>query len=156
MNHAAAELFPDGEELAHGTEYVTVTAGGQLFGLPIGRVRDVFMVDGLTPVPLAPPEIVGLLNLRGRVATAIDLKRRLGLCRAEGQGLMAVGIEAHGESYGLIVEGIGDVVRLGNEMHDGNPADLSGSWSGLSAGVHRMGDQLLVILDVDALLAIGA
>jgi purine-binding chemotaxis protein CheW len=156
MNQAAAELIPDCEERAHGAEYVTVMAGGQLFGLPIGRVRDVFMVDGLTPVPLAPPEIVGLLNLRGRVATAIDLKRRLGLSRAEGQGLMAVGIEAHGESYGLIVEGLGDVVRLGNETHDDNPAHLSGSWSGLSAGVHRLDDQLLVILDVDALLAIGA
>jgi purine-binding chemotaxis protein CheW len=156
MNQAAAELVPDREELARGAEYVTVMAGGQLFGLPIGRVRDVFMVDGLTPVPLAPPEIVGLLNLRGRVATAIDLKRRLGLSRAEGKGLMAVGIEAYGESYGLIVEGLGDVVRLGNETHDDNPAHLSGSWSGLSAGVHRLDDRLLVILDVDALLAIGA
>jgi purine-binding chemotaxis protein CheW len=138
-----------------GFEYVAVTAAGQLFGLPIDRVRDVFMVSGMTPVPLGPPEVVGLLNLRGRVATAIDLRRRLGLSRAEGESLMAVGIEARGESYGLIVEGIGDVIRLGRETRDDNPVHLSGSWSALSSGVHRLDGQLLVALDVDALLEIG-
>ena len=53
--------------------------GGQLFGLPISRVQDVFVPDRLTRVPLAPPEIAGLLNLRGRIVTAIDMRRRLGL-----------------------------------------------------------------------------
>lgn len=136
-------------------DYVTMTAAGQLFGLPIERVRDVFMVSGMTPVPLGPPEVAGLLNLRGRVATAIDLRRRLGLSRAEGESLMAVGIEAQGESYGLIVEGIGDVIRLGRETRDDNPAHLSGSWAALSSGVHRLEGRLLVVLDVDAVLEIG-
>jgi len=139
-----------------GSDYVTVTAAGQLFGLPIDRVRDVFMVSGVTPVPLSPPEITGLLNLRGRVATAIDLRRRLGLSRAEGESLMAVGIEAHGESYSLIVDGIGDVIRLGRETRDDNPAHLSGSWSALSSCVHRLDGRLLVVLDVDAVLDISA
>ena len=61
------------------TEYVTVTIGDQLFGLPISRVQDVFVPDRLTRVPLAPPEIAGMLNLRGRIVTAIDMRRRLGL-----------------------------------------------------------------------------
>jgi purine-binding chemotaxis protein CheW len=139
-----------------GSDYVAVTAAGQLFGLPIDRVRDVFTVSEMTPVPLGPPEIVGLLNLRGRIATAIDLRRRLGLSRAEGESLLAVGIEANGESYGLIVEGIREVIRLGRETRDHNPAHLSGAWSALSSCVHRLDSELLVVLDVDAVLDIRA
>ena len=55
------------------TEYVTVTIGDHMFGLPIFRVQDVFVPVGLTRVPLAPPEVAGILNLRGRVVTAIDM-----------------------------------------------------------------------------------
>ena len=55
-------------------EYVTATVGGQLFGLPIARVQDVFVPERLTRVPLAPPEIAGVLNLRGRIVTAIDMR----------------------------------------------------------------------------------
>ena len=58
-------------------EYVTATIGGQLFGLPIGREQDVFMPERLTRVPLAATEIAGLLNLRGRIVTVIDMRRRL-------------------------------------------------------------------------------
>jgi purine-binding chemotaxis protein CheW len=153
--HAADLSRPDGGA-TDSFEYVAVTTAGQLFGLPIERVRDVFKVGGLTPVPLAPPEIVGLLNLRGRVATAIDLRRRLGLPPAKSESLMAVGIEAQGESYGLVVEEIGEVVRLGRETRDDNPVHLSGPWSELSSGVHRLDGRLLVALDIDAILAIGA
>ena len=90
-------------------EYVTATVGGQLFGLPISRVQDVFAPDRLTRVPLAPPEIAGLLNLRGRIVTAIDLRRRLGLEALAGNApRMAVGVEWKGESYGLLIDVIGE------------------------------------------------
>ena len=65
------------------TEYVTAMIGGQLFGLPIVRVQDVFIPERLTRVPLAPPEIAGVLNLRGRIVTLIDLRRRFGLGQRE-------------------------------------------------------------------------
>ncbi len=65
------------------TEYVTAMIGGQLFGLPIVRVQDVFVPERLTRVPLAPPEIAGVLNLRGRIVTLIDLRRRFGLGKRE-------------------------------------------------------------------------
>ena len=64
------------------TEYVTVTIGDHLFGLPIARVQDVFVPDRLTRVPLAPPEVAGILNLRGRIVTAIDMRSRLDLRNA--------------------------------------------------------------------------
>ena len=59
------------------TEFVTVMIGGQLFGLPIGQVQDVFIVGDVTPVPLAPPDIAGVLNLRGRIITAIDMRAHI-------------------------------------------------------------------------------
>jgi hypothetical protein len=81
-------------------EYVTVMIGGQLFGLPISRVQDVFVPDRLTRVPLAPPEVAGVLNLRGRIVTTIDMRRRLGLPpRNDNKPSMAVGIELRGEHY---------------------------------------------------------
>ena len=74
-------------------EYVTVLLGGQLFGLPISQVQDVFMPQRLTRVPLARPEIAGVLNLRGRIVTAIDMHCRLALGkRATDKTTMAVGI----------------------------------------------------------------
>src|SRR5271165_1278397 len=91
------------------TDYVTATVGGQLFGLPIGRVQDVFVLDRMTRVPLAAPEIAGVLNLRGRIVTAIDMRRRLGLIeRNEARKRMAIGIECNGESYGLMIDAIGE------------------------------------------------
>ena len=79
-------------------EYVTAMVGGQLFGLPIRRVQDVFIPDRLTRVPLAPPEIAGVLNLRGRIVTLIDLSLRLGLERQDNGGpAMAIGVEFRGE-----------------------------------------------------------
>ena len=74
-------------DLDQATEgFVTVVTGGQLFGLRLERVRDVFVPRGLSQVPLAPPEVAGLLNLRGRIVTAIDLRRRLGLPPREDGG----------------------------------------------------------------------
>src|ERR1700722_8749525 len=89
------------------TEYVTLTTGGQLFGLPIERVQDVFKPTRITPVPLAGAEIAGVLNLRGRIVTAIDMRRRLDLeVRDNGQAPMAIGIELKGESFGLLVDAV--------------------------------------------------
>src|SRR6476659_10370132 len=81
-------------------EFVTVMVAGQLLGLPISRVHDVFVVSEMTTVPLAPGEIAGLLNLRGRVVTAVSLRRRLRLPDAPDTGeLTVVGVEVGGESF---------------------------------------------------------
>lgn len=138
------------------TEYVTVLIGGQLFGLPISRVQDVFMPDRLTRVPLAHPDIAGVLNLRGRIVTAIDMRVRLGLGRdKEAKPAMAVGIESRGESYGLLIDSVGEVLKLANDSFEQNPINLDPRWSRVSAGVHRLDGQLMVILDVDSVLAMG-
>jgi purine-binding chemotaxis protein CheW len=134
-------------------QYVTVVIGGQLFGLPIERVHDVFMPESITRVPLSRPEIAGVLNLRGRIVTAIDMRRRLHLPpRADGGQAMAVGIEHKGESYGLLIDNVGEVLDLPTDGREPNPVNLDSRWASISGGVHRLSGQLMVILDVDRVL----
>ena len=137
-------------------EYVTATVGGQLFGLPIARVQDVFVLDRLTRVPLASCEIAGVLNLRGRIVTAIDMRQRLALPPSgETRKRMAIGIEHKGESYGLLIDAIGEVLNLPKAAREGNPVNLEPRLARVAAGVHRLEDRLLVVLDVDRVLDIG-
>ncbi len=138
-------------------EYVTVMIDDQLFGLPISRVQDVFMPDRLTRVPLAAREVAGVLNLRGRIVTAIDMRRRLGLPpRENNRPPMAVGIEIKGESYGLLIDSVGEVLKLADATREANPVNLDTRLARVSAGVHRLEGQLLVILDVDRVLETGS
>ena len=138
-------------------EYVTVMIGGQLFGLPISRVQDVFMPERVTRVPLAASEIAGVLNLRGRIVTMMDMRRRLGLpVRTDDKAPMAVGIEQKGESYGLQIDAVGEVLKLGEPTREANPVNLDDRLAHVSAGVHRLDGQLMVILDVDRVLNTAA
>jgi purine-binding chemotaxis protein CheW len=137
-------------------EYVTATVAGQLFGLPILRVQDVFAPERLTRVPLAAPEIAGLLNLRGRIVTLIDVRKRLGLTGAESEyAAMAIGVESRGESYGLLVDSVGEVLKLDDAERQANPVNLDPRLAQVSAGIYRLERQLLVVIDLDRILAIG-
>ena len=137
------------------TEYVTVTIGDHLFGLPISRVQDVFVPERLTRVPLAPAEVAGILNLRGRVVTAIDMRSRLDFdAREPGQPAMAIGIEFKGESYGLLVDAVGEVIQLQNSACEAKPSNLDPRLSRVAAGIYRLEGQLMVVLDVDRVLDI--
>lgn len=136
-------------------EYVTAMVGGQLFGLPILRVQDVFKPERVTGVPLAPPEIAGVLNLRGRIVTLVDLRRRLGLPAAEDdRPQMAIGVEWRGESFGLLIDSVGEVLTLDDEAREPNPVNLDDGLTRMSLGIHRLDDQLLMVLDVECVLDI--
>ena len=137
-------------------EYVTAMIGGQLFGLPILRVQDVFVPERLTRVPLAPPEVAGVLNLRGRIVTLIDMRSLLGLERRQGREQpMAIGVERAGESYGLLVDSVGEVLKLGDAAREPNPVNLDPRLARVSAGIHRLEGQLLIVVDVDRVLDSG-
>ena len=138
------------------TDYVTFTTAGQIFGLPIARVQEVFRPTRITRVPLAGAQIAGVLNLRGRIVTAIDMRSRLGLPVREGAAApMAIGIESRSESFGLLVDALGEVLRLSDGDIEANPVNLDRKLAGVSAGVHRLDGQLLVVLDVDRVLDAG-
>ena len=135
------------------TELVTFTVAGQMFGLPIGRVQDVFKPSRITRVPLAGAEIAGVLNLRGRIVTAVDMRPRLEVNRREDGGSgMAIGIEVKGESFGLLVDAIGEVLKLPDGEREPNPINLGGKLANLSDGIYRLEGQLLVVLDIDRVL----
>jgi purine-binding chemotaxis protein CheW len=134
------------------TEFVTVTVGGQLFGLPIARVQDVFVLSQLTRVPLAPDDIAGIVSLRGRIVTAIDMRNRLGLGKNQQKSPMAVGIDCDGESYGLVIDSVGEVMKLGADSAEPVPVNLDDRLKHVASGIHRLETELLVVLDVDRLL----
>ena len=137
----------------HFTEFVTFTIAGQLFGLPIAQVQDVFKPTNITRVPLAGAEIAGVLNLRGRIVTAIEMRSRLDAQpRGDSANAMAIGIEAKGESFGLLVDAVGEVLKLADFELEPNPINLDRKLTNLSVGVYRLDGQLLVVLDIDEVL----
>lgn len=138
------------------TEYITVVIDNQLFGIPVLMVHDVFMPQKVTGVPMAMPEVGGVLNLRGRIVTVIDMRERLGLpARSDGGTSMAVGVEHKSESYGLVIDSVGEVLRLKDSDMERNPSNLDPRWRAVSSGVQRLETDLMVVLDVDRVLDFG-
>lgn len=136
-------------------EFITFRIGGQTFGASVTEIQDVFRPANMTPVPLSAQEIAGVLNLRGRIVTAIDARSQLGLPpRAkEDSAQLAIGVEREGESFGLVIDEIGEVVRLDDEEMEENPVNLDPLWARVSRGVYRLDGRLLVIMDIDRVLA---
>jgi purine-binding chemotaxis protein CheW len=134
-------------------DFVTVVIAGQLFGIPVLQVRDVLGPQRITRVPLAPPEIAGSLNLRGRIVTAIDLRIRLGLPEAgDATSRMSVVVDHGGELYSLMVDSVGEVLSLSEASFERNPATLDAHWREIAAGIYRLDGKLLIVVDVGRLL----
>ena len=134
-------------------QFVTVTIGSQLFGIPVLSVRDVLVAQKTTPIPLAPPEVAGALNLRGRIVTAIDMRRSLDLpARKEGGPGMYVVVEEFDELYSLMVDSVGEVMTLPVDALERSPGTLDPRWREVSGGILRLDGTLLVVLDVERLL----
>jgi len=135
-------------------DYLSFTIGNQMFGVPVLKVQDVLNTRALARIPLAPKEVAGSLNLRGRIVTAIDMRRRLDLAdAAQGERHMSIVVDHQGELYSLVVDGVGEVLQLTAEAFEPNPATLNASWKDLSLGVFQLRENLLIILDVERLLA---
>jgi purine-binding chemotaxis protein CheW len=111
----------------------------------------------MTRVPLAGSEIAGVLNLRGRIVTAINLSNRLDLeAQSNAAAPMAIGIECGAESFGLLVDTVGEVLKLPDDDREPNPINLDRKLARVSSGVFRLDGQLLVVLDVDRVLDLGS
>jgi purine-binding chemotaxis protein CheW len=135
------------------TDYVTFTTAGQLFGLPIEHVRDVFISENLTHVPLAGAEIAGALNLRGRIVTVIDLANLLHPEAPKHSGAqMIIGIERGPESFGILVDRVAEVLSLSDADREPTPLNLDPTLDAIATGVFRLDDNILVALDADRTL----
>lgn len=136
---------------------VSIQIGGQTFGVPVLEVQDVITRTAINRVPLAPPEIAGSLNLRGRIVTAIDMRRRLGLPpRADDPdgGVSVIVEQASGELYALMVDDVGEVLWLPPSAFEPPPPTLSPAWRDLCDGLYRLENSLMLVLGTEAVLTL--
>jgi purine-binding chemotaxis protein CheW len=136
-------------------QLITVRIEGQLIGLPITAVRDVFAIHSMTPVPRADKAVSGLVNLRGHIVTILDLGQLLGIRkqpRSTEREPMAVGVEWQGEVFGLVIDEIGDVLSLNADATEATPSNLGQTWARLTRRVHKLDRELMIEIDLHALL----
>ncbi len=158
------QLATTGTELAHrttGTElaagqtrqFVTVYVMNQQFGIPVLDVRDIVIPEKITNIPLAPREIAGLMNLRGRIVTVVDVGIRLGI-RSEPKAppWTGVTIEYGGEAYSLLVDSVGEVADLPEDLLERVPQTLDPNVRAVTDGVYRLDGGLLLVLSIDRLM----
>ncbi|NHC46289.1 chemotaxis protein CheW [Motilibacter aurantiacus] len=132
------------------TQLATFTLADHLFGVEVSRVQEVLRYQPSTKVYLASPAIGGLMNLRGQVVTSVDLRRRLELEPAgNGSEPMNVVVRVDGEVLSLLVDAIGDVVTVGDDLFESPPETLSAKERELIVGAYKLEDRLLLKLDID-------
>jgi len=134
--------------------FVTIYVHGQLFGIPVERVQDILIPEKVARIPLAPNEVAGAINLRGRIVTVIEVRKRLGLPKPKDpkKNVMCVTIEQGNELYSMMVDSVGNVHSLSLDSIEPNPTTLDPRWRSVSLGVVRLEGELMVVMDVDAFL----
>lgn len=135
-------------------QYCTFTVGGLLFGVEVGKVQEVLRHQAMTPVPLAPPEVAGLINLRGQIVTAVDLRVRLGMQEADHLPMNVV-MRGEDEAVSLLVDSIGDVVDVDDETFEEPPQTLDPAARALITGAYKLANGLLLVLDTDQAITVS-
>jgi len=131
-------------------QFCTFLLSGYLFGVPVPRVQEVIRFQPMTPVPLAPPGVRGMINLRGQIVLAIDLRRRLSLAeRPEGELPMNVVVRTPDGAVSLLVDQIGDVIDVQPSTFEPPPETLGGPLRQVILGVHKLSNSLLHVLDAE-------
>jgi purine-binding chemotaxis protein CheW len=134
-------------------DYLMVHLADQIFGIPVLQIEDVLRNRQVTRVPLAPAEVSGALNLRGRIVTAINVRCRLDLgVYPDDADPLSIVVEHKGELYSLIIDRVGDVVSIKDHLIESNPPTLDSLWRDISSGIYRNENKLMIILDVSKLL----
>jgi purine-binding chemotaxis protein CheW len=129
-------------------QFCTFFLAGYYFGLDVLRVQEIIRYQEMTRVPLAPLVVRGLINLRGQIVTAIDLRRRLDLeDRPAGQLPVNVVVQTDDGAVSLLVDEIGDVLEVSEKLFERPPETLAGAARQLIRGAYKLPDRLLLILD---------
>lgn len=145
-------------EAAHNLEdnfsqLITVTIHKQLFGIPVQHVRDIFKLTRITRIPMTSPEIAGVVNLRGRIVTALNLREKLGFPQPdETIRPMMIAVDYYGEMYSLMVDSVGEVLTLSEETFEKNPSTLDQRLQDLTKGIFKLDNQLLSVLDIKKII----
>jgi len=137
-------------------QFCTFYLDGHMFGVQVEQVREVILYQEMTRVPLLPPVIRGLINLRGQIITAIDLRRRLGMPDlAENRLPMNVVVRTEDGATSLLVDQIGDVIEVGDDTFEPPPETLQGTTREVVRGVHKLPEHLLLVLDIERAVDVG-
>jgi purine-binding chemotaxis protein CheW len=137
-------------------QFCTFIVDGQYFGIEVLKVQEVIRFQEMTRVPLASPTINGLINLRGQIVTAIDLRRGLELPdRAPGVLPMNVVVRTSDGAVSLLVDEIGDVVNVEASGFERPPETLRGSARDLISGVYKLKERLLLVMDTDKAVSLS-
>lgn len=135
----------------------TFHVGKYLFGVDVSLVQEVVRLQLITPVPLAAPEIAGLINLRGEVLTAIDLRTRLGLPPADpGREPVNVVVRVDDEPVSLLVDEIGGVLEVSQVPFEQTPSTVDERVRDLLLGAYTLPDRLLLALNARQVLDVGS
>ena len=132
----------------------TFFVSGRMYGIDVSSVQEVTKAMPITPVPLAPAYIHGLINLRGQIATAIGLRELFALSESPSNELMNVVCRENGILVSLLVDSIGDVVEIGQEAFETTPETVSHQVGQFMQGVYKIPDNLLSVLDVKKVVGI--
>jgi purine-binding chemotaxis protein CheW len=136
--------------MAEEHQFCTFFLDGQYFGIDVLKVQEIIRFQEMTRVPLAPSVVRGLINLRGQIVTAIDLRRRLDLPdRPAGQLPVNVVIHTDDGAVSLLVDEIGDVLQVPQSSFERPPVTLQGTARDLIRGAYKLEDKLLLILDTE-------
>jgi purine-binding chemotaxis protein CheW len=136
--------------VADAHQYCTFYVDGHYFGLDVLHVQEIIRHQEMTRVPLAPPVVRGLINLRGQIVTAIDLRRRLELGERPADRLpLNVVVQTDDGAVSLLVDEIGDVLDVPETLFERPPETLKGIARELIRGAYKLNDQLLLILDTE-------
>lgn len=135
---------------------VTFTVADQLFGITINKVQDILVPERIAPIPLAPTQVCGAINVRGKIVTVIDVRRRLDLEQApETQTGTALTVEHNSGLYTLLVDKVGDVVEV-PDLGDVDSLTMPDrQWRDIATGIVKMEDAVIVVMDVDRFLALA-
>lgn len=136
-----------------GQMMVTMRLDNQRLGIPVHYVRDVLKDQKITPIPRAPREIAGSINLRGRIVTVINMREILGSKTTYGERPLFIVIDYGNEFFSLLVDSVQEVMNLAPEQIEHSPANLGESWRNISSGVCQLEEELLVLIDINKLFA---
>jgi purine-binding chemotaxis protein CheW len=136
--------------MAHTSQFCTFYLDKLLFGVELKSVQEVIRSLDVTKVPLSPGVVSGLINLRGQIVTAVDLRRQLQMePRAQGVAAMNVVVRSEDGAVSLLVDEIGDVVEVDDRTFERPPETLRGTVREVITGVHKLSDRLMLVLDTD-------
>jgi purine-binding chemotaxis protein CheW len=142
--------------MADARQYCTFYVNGQYFGLDVLHVQEIIRYQEMTRVPLAPPVVRGLINLRGQIVTAIDLRRRLGLGNRPPEQLpINVVVRSDDGAVSLLVDEIGDVLEVSEGLFERPPETLTGAARELIRGAYKLEDRLLLVLDTERTVSLA-